>query len=86
MVYLKYQIYENVHSCFGAEKSEFPDIPENLWNKRKDKGKEETNKKRIKELKFHVFLPVHSYVSITKPTIFTDSFLRYFINLKQETV
>ena len=30
---------------FGAEKSEFPDIPENWWNKRKDKGKEETNEK-----------------------------------------
>ena len=29
-VYLKYQRYEKVHSCFGAEKSEFPDIPDKL--------------------------------------------------------
>ena len=47
-VYLKYQRYENFHSCFGAEKSEFPDILENWWSKRKYKGKEETNKKRKK--------------------------------------
>ena len=55
-VYLKYQRYEKVHSCFGAEKSEFPDIPENWWNKRKDKGKEETNKKKNKIIKVSCFI------------------------------
>ena len=51
-VYLKYQRYKDFYSCFGAEKSEFPDILQNWWSKRKNKGKEETNKKRIKEKKF----------------------------------
>ena len=41
---------------FGAEKSEFPDIPENWWNKRKDKGKEETNKKKNKIIKVSCFI------------------------------
>ena len=50
-VYLKYQRYENFHSCFVAEKSEFPDIPENLWSKRKNKAKEETKKKKKKNKK-----------------------------------
>ena len=47
-VSLKYKRYENFHSCFGAEKSEFPDIPENWLSKKKNKGKEETNKKTNK--------------------------------------
>ena len=31
---------------------EFLDIPKNWWSKRKNKGKDETNKKKKKENKF----------------------------------
>ena len=49
-------------SCFGAEKSEFPDIPENWWSKRKNKGKKEANKKtnnrkEVLKLMFRKFSP-----------------------------
>ena len=57
-VCLKYQRYENFHSCFQGEKSEFPDVSENWWSKRKNKGKKETNEKKRKRkqiLKGHVF-------------------------------
>ena len=53
-VYLKYQRYENFHSCFGAEKSEFSNIPENWWSKRKNKAKVETKKKQIKKRNFKI--------------------------------
>ena len=51
--FLKIQEIWKFHSCFGAEKSEFPDIPENwLSKKKKIKGKKRQIKKRIKEKKF----------------------------------
>ena len=54
----KNQRYESFYRCFGAKTiicwSEFPDIPENWWSKRKNKGKEETNKKKKEILNFQI--------------------------------